>query len=435
MNSDNVSDNIMKKWQIRIFVACFIAYTAAYICRVNVSVAIPGIQKALNLNSTKVGLIGTSFFWVYAIGQLVNGYIGDKVSSRLFIFTGLTMSALLNVAFGFSSALPVMILVWGTNGIFQSMLWGPIVKTLSGWFPSKSKNLMAFGMSGTMILGYLVAWGMSGFILDRFKWNWVFWLPAAIVIVLAFVWLFMVRNKPSDIGLDSVHEAGTPEEGTELIQAQVDKQYSKNTTILKLITETDLLFIGLTGITQGIIKDGLSLWSPKLLMDTQNLSLNSTIGMILVIPFVNFVGIIFAGWLNKLLKFREKLTIFLLMMGSIFTSLGLMFFIHISVFLSILLLACASACMFGANPMMTTLIPLNYKRYNRVSAVAGFIDFCIYIGSGLAGVFTGAIVDNFGWNGVFVMWCVISALGAASMGLCLFKETKKTITNTLHIHS
>ena len=84
----------IKRWQIRIFAACILAYTAAYICRVNFSIAIPGFQAELGLSNTSVGLISTSFFWVYALGQAVNGYLGDKVSSRTFVFIGLLVSAL-----------------------------------------------------------------------------------------------------------------------------------------------------------------------------------------------------------------------------------------------------------------------------------------------------------------------------------------------------
>jgi sugar phosphate permease len=412
----------LKKWQIRVFSACFIAYTAAYICRVNISIGLPAIKDAFGYSSAGVGLIGTAFFWAYAAGQLVNGYIGDRVSGRVFVFVGLLMSVLLNILFGFSSALVVMIILWGANGIFQSMLWGPLVKTLSNWFPVKKSTLISFGMSITMIIGYLIAWGFSGAVLERFGWKWVFWLPAGIVLVLAGVWYAIARNKPSDAGLPGIQEeAGNKEISTAEMPAG---EAAKEQSLWKLIKGTNLLFIAITGAAQGIIKDSITLWSPKLLMDTQGISLSSTIGIILIIPVVNFIGILFAGSLNKLFKSKEKITIMVLMIGSFFASLGLMLFIHVNIVLSIILIACTSAFMFGANPMMTTIIPLNYKKYNKVSMVAGFIDFSIYVGSGLAGVFTGLVVDKFGWNSVFALWCLISALGVLSMGVVAIKERK-----------
>jgi sugar phosphate permease len=412
----------MKKWQARIFVACFLAYTAAYVCRVNFSVAIPAMQADLKLSNTAIGMIGTSFFWVYAVGQLVNGYLGDKFSSRHFVFAGLVISAFINVAFGYSVTLLFMMLLWGANGIFQSMLWGPLVKTLSHWFPSKRHNLVAFGMSVTLILGYLIAWGGSGAMVNAFGWRWVFWLAAIIVLVLAAVWYLMARNRPSDAGLPDLAEEH--ENKHSLSPEEIREHKSSKTSLWKIITGTNLIFVALTGVTQGIIKDSISLWSPKLLMETQNLSLKSTVAIILIIPAVNFAGIFLAGWLNRMLKSREKLTIMVLMLAGALSSLGLMYFIGRNTTLSVLMLAATSAFMFGANPMMTTVIPLNYAYCGKVSAIAGFIDFTIYLGSGLAGVLTGLIVDLLGWDNVFVMWCAVSLLGAFSMYLGIRRDRR-----------
>jgi len=410
------------RWQLRIFLACFIAYTAAYICRVNISVAIPGIQESLGFSSTNLGMVGTSFFWLYAVGQLINGFVGDKISSRLFIFFGLMVSVGVNILFGFSSSLLVMMLLWGANGIFQSMLWGPIVKTLSYWFPVRKHNLVTFGMSFSLIVGYLVAWGIAGSVMEKLNWRWTFWLPAAIVFFLSIVWFSLARNKPQDVGLPDVHALNVGE--TPSMETLRENAKLQKIPVWNLITKTGLPFIAFAGLVQGIIKDSISLWSPKLLMETQDLSLKSTIAIVLIIPLINLLGIFLAGWLNRLLKYNEKLTLLILMSGGIVASFALLFFIQISIAVSILLIACASAFMFGANPIMTTTIPLQYLKYGRVSAIAGFIDFSIYVGSGLSGVFTGLMADFFGWNSVFYLWGAAAVLGAISIGIKILKDRK-----------
>lgn len=414
-----IENACLKRWRIRVFAACFIAYTAAYVCRVNISIGLPGIQEEFGFSGAGVGLVGTAFFWAYAAGQLVNGYLGDKVSGRAFVFVGLIVSALLNALFGFSSLLIVMILLWGANGIFQSMLWGPIVKTLSRWFPVKKSATVSFGMSVTMIAGYLMAWGFSGAVMKSCGWRWAFWLPAAVVLALTFVWLAMARNRPEDAGLPAL--AGEDNPAPEAAAGPGEKGL---TLLWKLVRGTNLLLVAAAGTAQGIVKDGITLWSPKLLMDTQGFSLDSAIGVVLVIPVVNFLGILFAGWLNRLLKSGEKVTIAAMMGLSVLVSLGLMLFSRVNAALSVFLIACASAFMFGANPLMTTTIPMQYRRHNKVSAVAGFIDCSIYIGSGLAGVSTGFIVDRFGWNSVFALWCAVSALGTLAMGWSALRERR-----------
>lgn len=404
-----------RHWLPRIFAACFIAYTAAYLCRVNYAVALPAIQASLGLSSASVGLIGTAFFWSYALGQLVNGYLGDRVSARGFIFFGLIASVVINVAFGFTTALWAMVLLWAANGIFQSMLWGPLVKTLAHWFPNRQLNRVAFGMSLTMIFGYLIAWGMSGAMVNAFSWPWAFWLPAAIVTGLAFVWLGMARNRPRDVGLADTASASTVESASPASTPTSAATAGDRLTLWQLIRSTGLLPIAVTAATQGIIRDSILLWAPKLLMDTQGLSLKSAVGVVLIIPLVNFSGIALANWLHNRLGGREKHTLLYLMLATIVTSLGLAFFVRVNIGLTVALLAISTALMYGANPLITTVIPFNYAYCDRVSGVAGFLDCAIYVGSGVAGVLTGLIIDALGWNSVFVLWAAAAAVGAACM--------------------
>ena len=73
---------------------------------------------------------------------------------------------------------------------------------------------------------------------------------------------------------------------------------------------------------------------------------------------------------------------------------------------------CCSAT-YGINPMLTTIIPMEYERAGRVGLVAGMSDCFIYLGSSLAGVVTGAISDAAGWPVVFVMWCAVALMSMA----------------------
>jgi len=410
----------IKKWQTRIFIACFIAYTAAYICRVNLSIAIPGIQSEFGFSNASIGLISTSFFWVYALGQLINGFVGDMVSSRTFIFVGLTASALINIAFGLSSVLWMMVLLWSVNGIFQSMLWAPMIKTLSNWFPSKLHNKIVFGMSITTIAGYIIAWGISGLIMNTLGWRWVFWLAALIVISFAFVWYTLVRNKPVEVGLTGITELEEQLNNGEI----TERQSSKKESLIKTIFDKNIFLIVLTGAAQGVIKESISLWSPKILMDTFNLSLKSTVAIVLIIPAMNLIGITLAGWLNRTLRSSEQTTIMILMIGSAVASLGMVCFMQKSPALTILMLACNSAFIYGANPLMTTAIPLKYSASNKVATIAGIVDSSIYLGAGLAGVLTGLTVDMFGWSMVFVMWCIVSLLGSLTIRTTILPDKK-----------
>ena len=68
--------------------------------------------------------------------------------------------------------------------------------------------------------------------------------------------------------------------------------------------------------------------------------------------------------------------------------------------------------LYGVNPLLTSLFPMEYDKMGRVALVAGVIDCFIYLGSALAGALTGALTESIGWNRVFALWAAAQLMGA-----------------------
>lgn len=123
-----------KSWQVRTFVTIWFTYGSFYLCRANMSFALPGLSDEYGYSKTLLGLLGTALFIMYSLGQFINGQLGDKFGARKLVFVGMIGSVLLNILFSFSTAFGFMLVVWGLNGYFQSMGWSPQVKTMANWF-------------------------------------------------------------------------------------------------------------------------------------------------------------------------------------------------------------------------------------------------------------------------------------------------------------
>ena len=89
-----------ERWQRRVLVVAWLTYASFYLCRVNLAVAAPVMRAALGWEVGTVGLIGGAFLWVYALGQLVNGALGQRADARPFVLAGMLVSAACNAAFG-----------------------------------------------------------------------------------------------------------------------------------------------------------------------------------------------------------------------------------------------------------------------------------------------------------------------------------------------
>ena len=258
------------------------------------SVAIPAIQQAFGSSKAGLGLIGSFFLWIYGIGQLINGYIGDKIPGRIFTFIGLAITAITNILFSFTSSLAAMIFLWAVNGFFQSMLLGADYKNP---FRHRSRrnigHVSSVGISTTMVGGYLLGWGLSGQILTTASWHWAFRLPGILALTYAVIWLVSTRKLLAS--KTAVRAAAWLHWKTWIPEIVLLIKTMKSPW--QFIKVNRLWVIAVVCECQGIIKESISLWGPLYLMETHSIALFSTTSYILPIPLMNLKGSFYrVGW-------------------------------------------------------------------------------------------------------------------------------------------
>ncbi|MEY2428934.1 MAG: transporter, family, sugar phosphate sensor protein UhpC, partial [Verrucomicrobiota bacterium] len=126
-----------RSWQKRILISTIIGYATFYFVRKNLSIAMPMMEKDLGISKPDLGLFLTLHGVLYGVSKFANGFLGDRCNARAFMVVGLTASAVMNVFFGFSSAVVTFGVVWMLNGWFQGMGFPPCVRLLTHWFPPK----------------------------------------------------------------------------------------------------------------------------------------------------------------------------------------------------------------------------------------------------------------------------------------------------------
>lgn len=389
--------------QRRIFLLCFACYGSAYVGRLNMSAALNGLATDLSLTDARAGVFQTVFALIYSLGQIVNGSLVDRISARRYIGTGLLLSAACNALFGMTSNYTLLVILWALNGAAQSMLWTPVVKLLTVWFKGSRRDRASFGLSLTMILGHLAAWGVSGALASMMSWRYAFFVSAAVVGIAGIAGLVLITDAPApgeDIGT-AADVAAAPE-----------KSNGNAMPLGRLLGSTGLGLLLLCCICNGFVRDGIVTWAPTILANAQEgLAIDSTL-LTLIIPAINAVGIITVKKCYHVFGDSSRIAVAALMIVS-----GILAFLMLPAGMGMIvcaaLMGLCCAANYGVNPMLTTLIPMEYENTGRVGLVAGLMDCFIYLGSALAGVAVGAMSDSFGWNWVYAAWGIVSLLGAA----------------------
>lgn len=380
---------------------CFGAYLFAYLIRVNLSIALPDITEFLGYSDTSaVGNIPGAFFWTYAVGQLISGWLGDRISPKYMIATGLSASIIINVLFAFSNSLTAMIVLWALNGIFQSMLWAPVMKTIVLNFEGERLRKMTFAMSFTLVFGYSISWSASTIIKTFLGWRFVFILPAVVTAIFVACWLLLYKREGERT---LVAENDTPTKITSLFH-------------IKFFTVTLILII-FVSILHGIIKESINTWLPTMMESLGSFSLSSTLGILLIVPIVNFIGIMLMKFIMSKGKANYYFTVFVLLLISFIVAVAASVFCDIHVAVLVGLTIAMSGLMFAVNPVFTAFIPLDFERWNCVSTLAGLIDCAIYVGAAFSSPLTSILADGSDWSLVTVMWAIVLLIATVASAL------------------
>ena len=157
--------------------------------------ALPVMGRQLGLNKEMLGLILSMHGVFYGIAKFFNGIIGDRANARTFMATGLAVSALLNICFGFSSGFMALAIFWVLNGWFQGMGYPPCRRLLTHWFtPKELATKMSFwNTSHTLGLSFIFI--LCGYLLKYYdNWRICFFVPAIITLGVRSVICLAARH-------------------------------------------------------------------------------------------------------------------------------------------------------------------------------------------------------------------------------------------------
>src|SRR5688572_27150018 len=90
------------RWSV--FLSATFGYGLYYVCRLSLNVIKKPLINGGYLTESQLGIIGSTLFFSYAVGKLLNGFLADRSNIKRFMATGLLISALINLALGFTSS-------------------------------------------------------------------------------------------------------------------------------------------------------------------------------------------------------------------------------------------------------------------------------------------------------------------------------------------
>ena len=295
-------DTRYRSLRSRTFWGVTICYTLYYVCRMTLGIVKQPLIDGGVLSAAQLGIIGSAFYFVYAAGKFINGFIADYCNVRRFMAFGLAISAGVNLILGFLGLIgfgsvvvfTFFALFWGLNGWVQSMGSSPGTISLSRWYPLSLRGRMYSIFSSTPQLGKAVSMIMTGVIVSAAGWQWGFVAAAAAGIIGVACALLFIADTPESKGLPSVQVlSGEPlREMDKRPTRELQRWVFKHPGIWVIAVSTAFLYI-----TQHAVSD----WGVLFLQKQKGFSLENAVQIIGLAEVFGVAGNLAAGWLSDVL--------------------------------------------------------------------------------------------------------------------------------------
>ena len=397
-------------------------YTSFYLCRYNLPLANKAIADEFHFSKSDMSNIISAQLLAYAIGQIVNGLLTDRLGGKRAMLIGAAGTVTMNLLFGASSFwgfLWLFVALRSIDGYMQAFGAPGFIKINAAWFGRTERGTFA-GIFGFMInlgrlgINYFGAALLAGFTflgmwqVPALHWRWLFWIPAGVASLVAVVLALVVKDTPEEAGFAGVHAGEADHSDTDI--------HGEIATVFKRIVGNPLVWIiALAYACTGAVRQCIDQWFPRYFQEVHHLELSSArfqwLGFL--IPFVASSGSLISGIISdRLFQGRRApvaawiyfIEVCVILVATQVQSLNwaLVFFVLIS---------------FTANSTHSLLGPaaaMDIGGRKMAGFASGVIDSFQYFGASLALKVLGYFLDK-SWDSYFYFMVPFGVIGGLLM--------------------
>ena len=415
-----------------------LTYAFLYMGRYNLTVSKSEFAKMNLMDNADFGTIFGIGTLVYGCAFLINGPITDRWGGRKAILIGAAGAMVMNLLMGLvsyevvtseshspgaitdivtaiatpifaaftwfrglfgiasgtsetSTLLPALSLLYAGNMYFQSFGAVAIVKTNAPWFHVRERGVFGAIFGILISLGVYFAYDWNGLLLDFFpgQAHLVFFVPAVLLAIFWVINVFVVRNRPSEAGLEDFHtgDATAGDDSPADPPLQVFK---------RMLTNPIILTIAGVEFCSGFLRQAIMQWgkifSKQVLVPiteadvtqwvpvAQESFVSQNWGMLLCCAGI--LGGIFAGTISDhVFQSRRGPVAAVLYGGMVVGGVAMYFLLDRNNFMLMWLLIFMSICVIGVHGMLSGTASMDFGGAKNAGIAVGIIDGFVYMGT------------------------------------------------------
>lgn len=258
----------------------------------------PLLEKQMGLSTIQLGLLGSSFAWVYGLCAMFAGLIVDRVRRKTAILGGLQAWSVICLCTGFVTGFRGLFVLRAAEGLGETFYYPASMSLLSDYH-GKNTRSKAIGFHQTSVyIGTIAGGFFAGLIGQYYGWRWSFYVFGGLGVLLGLV----LRRY--------LHE---PERGAADFEDSGYNPHSAHTAKLSLSESLRAVWSTPTAITlmgafvcANFVAVVLLSWMPAFLYEKFHMSLAmSGLTATLFAQLASMVGSISGGWMADAWRSRS----------------------------------------------------------------------------------------------------------------------------------
>lgn len=380
---------------------CVVAYLVVYLARNILSALTPGMLETGNFTMEYISTISTANMLCYAVGQLVNGVIGNKVKGSYMIAMGLICGGLCSIGFSFSNTLWLSALLYGASGFFWSMLYAPMVRLIAENVSSRHAPRCTIFLTIASFLGSPLA----GVLALLFQWKAAFIASGSLQIIIGIgtMVMLMVLEKKG-LFVNTLRAAEKAGEGG-----------------VRVLLKRRIVRFSLVSMITGIVKNTVVFWIPTYFNQYLGFSEELAVTVYSIVTLMMAVApALNLSVYEKVMKQNISRTV-VAMFGVGALAFCMMALVKNPI-VNVPFLVLALIANGGAATMLWNVYCPSLKDTGMVSGATGFLDFLSYMASAGANILFPNMVDWIGWGGLIAVWCGLLIVGGVAYFPLIWKK-------------
>jgi OPA family glycerol-3-phosphate transporter-like MFS transporter len=367
-----------------------LSYAFLYMGRYNLNVC----KNALGDLMSKEDF-GTIFFWgtlTYGFAFVVNGPLTDRLGGKKTIMLAAVGSAIANLAMGCFLLFPLtgggrMIVstfsvLYAVNMYFQSFGAVSIVKVNAAWFHVRERGTFG-GIFGVLIsLGVYFAYDWGRLIVEHASVQWVFFVPAVILLSLAVADYVFVRDTP---GLAGYKDFDTADASS----GDDSEKPTSVLTVAKIMLKNPVIMtIACVEFCSGFLRNAIMQWYT---IFAKEVGISDSYvprhwGMLLCVAGI--LGGMFAGVISDRVFQSRRGPVAAVLYGAMLLGTAGVFLLLTSPALGPLMVL-MSLAIIGVHGMLSGTASMDFGGKKNVGVAVGLIDGFVYLGTAMEAVALG----------------------------------------------